>query len=81
MHGLHDTPRTPTTAGTTRRAFTIIELLVVMAIIGILVLLLMPNSRLARDRTDEAVHKHEDHARQTNDALRGDFEDNRRLGE
>lgn len=81
MHGPHDTPRTPTTAGTARRAFTIVELLVVMAIIGILVLLLMPNSRLARDRTDDAVHMHEDHTRHTNDALRGNFEDNRRPGE
>lgn len=77
----HDIPRTWTTTRTTCRAFTIVELLVVMAVIAILVLMFMPNSRLARDRTDDAVHMHENHTRHTNDALRGNFEDNRRPGD
>lgn len=60
------------------RGFTLLELVLVLLIISVLVLIFMPNSRLARERADKAVDFHEENARMNNNALRGNFDDVRR---
>ncbi|MCX7719279.1 MAG: prepilin-type N-terminal cleavage/methylation domain-containing protein [Candidatus Sumerlaeaceae bacterium] len=70
----------PITLGSRRRsrAFSLLELLVVLTIISILVLIFVPNSHLARNCAGNAVKFHEKNARDNNRALRGNFDDVKR---
>ena len=62
--------------GVTRRAFSLIEILLVVAVIAILVGIDALNGRIARDKAGKAVTFHEENTRLNNDAMRGNPEDN-----
>jgi prepilin-type N-terminal cleavage/methylation domain-containing protein len=61
-------------------AFSLVELLLVVAIITILAGMATVNFSRARKGADEATDFHKENSRRANDAMRGDPMDNRRPG-